>query len=50
MEIRAECSKKAGSTPSDALIETLMVVLTAEKKCFSDNKNKDRETFLPSAK
>ena len=51
MEVRAErFKKKAGSTPSDALIETLMICTCCREKYLSDYKNKDPETFVPSTK
>ena len=50
MKVRAERFKKAGSTPSDAPIETLMICTYCKKKYLSDNKNKDPETFVPSTK
>ena len=40
MEVRAEHFKKAGSTPSDASIETLMICTYS----------KDPGTFVPSTK
>ena len=50
MKVRAERFKKAGSTPSDAPIETLMICTYCKEKYLSDNKNKDPETFVPSTK
>ena len=55
MEVRAEHSKKAGSTPSDAptetlmiCTETLMICTYCREKYFPENKNKDLEMFVPS--
>ena len=50
MEVRAKRFKKAGSTPSDAPIETLIICTYCREKCLLDNKNKDPETFVPSTK
>ena len=50
MEVRADHSKKIGSTPSDAPIKTLMICTYCREKYFSDNENKDPETFFPSTK
>ena len=46
----AERSKKAGSTPSDVPIEILMISTYCREKYFSDNRDKDPETFVPSTK
>ena len=50
MEVRAEHTKNAGSTPFDAPIETLMIRTCCREKYFSDNKNKDPQTFVLSTK
>ena len=50
MEVTAEHFKKAGSTPSDAPIETLMISTYCREKYLSNNKNKDPETFVLSTK
>ena len=34
MEVRAECFKKAGSTPSDVPIETLIICTYCREKCY----------------
>ena len=48
IKIRAEHFKKAGSTHSDAPIETLMICTYCRKEYLLDNKNKDPETIVPS--
>ena len=40
--------KRSRSTPSDVLIETLMICTYCREKYLSDNQNKDPETFVPS--
>ena len=50
IKIRAEHFKKAGSTHSDAPIETLMICTYCRKEYLLDNKNKDPETIVPSTK
>ena len=50
MEVRPEHFKKAGSTSSDASIETLMIFTYCREKYLSDNKNKDPKTFVPLTK
>ena len=50
MEVRAERFKKAGSTPSDGPIETLMICTYCREKYLADKKTKDPETFVPSTK
>ena len=50
MKVRAERFKNAGSAPSDAPIQTLMICTYCRKKYLSDNKNKDPETSVPSTK
>ena len=50
MEVWAEHFKKAGSAPSDARIETLIISTYCREKYLSGNKNKDPEAFVPSIK
>ena len=50
MKVRAERFKKAGCTPSDAPIETLMICTYCREIYLPDNKNKDPEIFVPSTK
>ena len=41
MEVRAERFKKAGSTPSDAPIETLIICTYCREKCLLDPSTKE---------
>ena len=50
MKVRAEHFKRAGSAPSDAPIETLMITTYCREKYLLNNKNKDPESFVPSTK
>ena len=50
MQVRAECFRKAGSTPSDAPIQTFMICTYCREKYLLDIKDKGPKTVVPSRK